>query len=129
MNELKSCTKPNQKIKKILIADDSPSVILYYRMILEKKGIQTLFAKNGEEAIDLYNQHLDIDLAFLDIKMPKKNGIEVMKAIRKNDKNVPVIAQTAFAVNDEIKKLEDQGFTECINKPIEEEKFFELLGL
>ncbi len=115
--------------KKILIADDSPSVLLYYQVILEDRGLEIVFAKNGQEALELFNQNLDFDMVFLDIKMPKLNGIEVMKAIRIRDKKLPVIAQTAFALNDEVQKLKDQGFTECINKPIDEENFLRLLGL
>lgn len=121
--------KPKLSPKKVLIADDSPSVLLYYQVILEDKDLDITFAKNGQEALDLYFQNQDFDMLFLDIKMPMLNGIEVMKSIRSEDNEIPIIAQTAFALNDEVLKLKKQGFTECINKPIDEENFLRLLGL
>ena len=128
VKEVEFKIRPEVGAKKVLIADDSPSVLLYYQVILEDKGIEFMLAHDGQEAVQLYNQNSGFDMVFLDIKMPKLNGIEVMKKIRMRDKKVPIVAQTAFALNDEVKKLKEQGFNDCINKPIEEHNLLKLLG-
>ena len=67
----------------ILIADDSNEVRHFISMFLQMKGYRTLEAKDGEEAISIYNQNNDnIDLIILDVVMPRKNGKEVADTIR-----------------------------------------------
>lgn len=118
----------NKTIKRILIADDSPSVRLFYKTIMKKLNVDVQLAKNGEQAIDFYQQNSDkIDLVLMDIRMPGIGGIEAMKQIKKINPNIPVIAQTAFAMDTELENFRKLGFDDCMTKPIPEEDLFRLI--
>jgi CheY-like chemotaxis protein len=57
----------------------------------------------------------------MDIKMPEMDGVETLREIRKMNIKIPVIAQTAYALADEVVKLKNEGFSEYITKPIQHE--------
>jgi len=78
-----------------------------------------LYAKDGKEALDIYHNNKNkIDAALIDIQMPEINGLEVAKAIRKEDKTLPLIAQTGLALNIGKGDAEEAGFNDIIYKPI-----------
>jgi two-component system CheB/CheR fusion protein len=105
--------------KTILVAED---VDLNYQLIeklLDDTNVDLIRAKNGYEAIKLYKQHKNIiDVILMDIQMPEMNGYDAIKKINKINKNIPIIAQTAYAMNDEIKKCFILGCSDVIKKPI-----------
>lgn len=103
----------------ILIADDSNEVRQFISMFLQMKGYRTIEAKDGEEAISIYNQNKDsIDLIILDVVMPKKNGKEVADTIRRINQDVKIIFISGYT-SDIIsnKGVNDEGFN-FISKPI-----------
>jgi len=105
-------------MKKILLADDEKDILEFLKYNLEKEGFDVVTAGDGEEAISHLNENLD--LAILDIMMPKLNGYEVCEIIRKNKKTalLPVIFLTAkSSEQDEIIGLE-LGANDFIKKPI-----------
>ena len=82
-------------MKKILIVDDEENIRFLYKEELEDEGYWVDLAKNGEEAL----QKLDLflpDLITLDIKMPGMNGIEVLKRIREQKRNLPIVLCSAY---------------------------------
>jgi DNA-binding response OmpR family regulator len=82
-------------VKKILVVDDEESIRLLYQEELEDQGYEVILARDGQEAIAKFtetNPHLII----LDIKMPGVTGIEVLKIIREQSRDVPVILCTAY---------------------------------
>ncbi len=102
---------------KILVVDDESRMRKLVKDFLSKKGYEVCEASNGEEAIDLfYKNNNDISLLILDVMMPKMDGWEVMREIRKTSK-VPVIMLTAKS--DESDELHgfDLGADEYITKP------------
>lgn len=108
---------PNWSNKKILIAEDEASNYRYLEMVLTKTKATLVWARNGLEAIELCKEH-EPDLILMDIKMPKMDGLEATKEIKKNYPEIPVIAQTAFAMeNDEHLSLE-AGCNAYLSKPI-----------
>ncbi len=113
---------------KILIVDDEPLVIDYFKEVLSITKIKTLFAKNGEEAISLVKTNKDIDLVLLDIRMPVMNGFEVFKKIRKIRPSLPIIAQTAYAFSDDKDKILEAGFNDYITKPINNELLYKKIS-
>jgi CheY-like chemotaxis protein len=118
----------HKRINKVLIADDNQIVQLYYKILMKKHKINALIAKNGFEAIELYeNNAKDIGLVLLDIRMPGLDGVKTMKRIKAINPNIKIIAQTAFAMESEIKKIHNQGFDDCLTKPIDEEKLIALI--
>lgn len=76
---------------KILIVDDEPSVLKMLRKMLKDESDDIIEASNGEEAIQLCQQH-KIDLLITDIVMPKKHGIDLIMEVKKINPNLPVIA-------------------------------------
>ena len=104
---------------KILVVDD---------IIFNIKLIQDAMTSLGYEVIEAYNGHEGIikakdelpDLIFMDIHMPKMDGIESMKRIKEVPTliNVPIIAYTAYAMRGDREKLLDEGFDAYLSKPI-----------
>jgi len=116
-------TNVNNKINtyKILIAEDDFISQLYLKKLLESMNYQVLIANNGEEAIDIIRKNDDIKLIFMDIKMPVLDGIEAFKIIKSINKDVKIIAQTAYAFVQEKDFLLEIGFDDYISKPLNEE--------
>ena len=101
---------------KILGVDDESRMRKLVRDFLEKKNFQVLEAGDGEEAMDIFYEEKDIALILLDVMMPKMDGWEVCREIRKNSK-VPIIMLTARGdERDELLGF-DLGVDEYISKP------------
>ena len=120
----------NWKNKKILVAEDEMGNYMFISEILEETKIQITHAINGKIALDLCTKE-QFDIIFMDIKMPIMNGLEATTEIRKFDKNVVIIAQTAYAYKREECIL--AGFTDCMSKPFSEQAlinmFMQYLGV
>ena len=101
---------------KILVVDDESRMRKLVRDFLEKKNFQVLEAGDGEEAMDIFYEEKDIALILLDVMMPKMDGWEVCREIRKNSK-VPIVMLTARGdERDELLGF-DLGVDEYISKP------------
>lgn len=107
----------------ILIVEDEKMSSLYLEKILASDKIKILIAGNGESGIEIFEKHPEIDLVLLDIKLPGITGFEVIKQIKKLRPEVPVIAQTAFAMLGDEKKFLNAGFDDYISKPIDKDLF------
>ena len=83
-------------MKKVLVADDEPSIRKLYERELKKEGYEVFFASNGQEAIQGVRQHHP-DLIVMDIRMPGMDGIEAMSRILEEDNELPVVINTAFS--------------------------------
>ncbi len=108
----------NWKEKTILVAEDDEISLLLLEEMLSTTGINVLKAVNGEEAINLFNNN-QVDILLLDIQMPIKNGLAVLKEVKKKTPNIPVLVQTAYALNNEKEICYANGCDEYISKPIE----------
>lgn len=103
--------------KSILIAEDEIINFKFLEKSLQPTKIKVLFAKNGEEAVRIFNDNPKIDIILMDIRMPDMDGVEAIKIIRNQNRIVPIIAFTAFALtNDEVSAL-DYGCNDYISKP------------
>ena len=98
---------------KILVVDDESRMRKLVKDFLTKKNFQVLEAGDGEEAMDIFYKEKDIALIILDVMMPKMDGWEVCREVRKNSK-VPIIMLTARG--DELLGF-DLGVDEYISKP------------
>ena len=117
----------NWNSKTIIIAEDEDSNYRYLEMIINKTKANILWAKDGIEAISLCKQHKP-DLILMDIKMPNMDGLEATREIKKTHPEIPIIAQTAFAMeNDERMSLE-AGCNSYLSKPIKANKLLEVLS-
>lgn len=113
--------------KSILIAEDEYPIYFLLETLLASTKIKITWAKNGREALDAFSRTNDFDAVLLDINMPEMNGIETFTEIRKINKDVPVIAQTAFVLNDDRNYLEKIGFNGFISKPFVRNEIIELI--
>lgn len=120
-----SLTKLNDKL--VLIVEDDPINNELLVFLLRKVKMRSLSAYNGLEAIDLFNSNPDIELVLMDIKMPGLNGYEITKKLKAIRPNVPIIAQTAFALEGDREKSIKAGCDEYIKKPIKKEALYELM--
>ncbi|PKP29305.1 MAG: hypothetical protein CVU01_00585 [Bacteroidetes bacterium HGW-Bacteroidetes-18] len=103
---------------KILIAEDDEASSLYLSILVEEFSSEILMAKNGIEAVEIYKNNPEIDLILMDMQMPYLNGFEATSQIRQLNKNVVIIAQTAFALSFDRQKVIDAGCNDYISKPI-----------
>ncbi|MCF8404812.1 MAG: response regulator [Bacteroidales bacterium] len=117
----------NWEDKKILIVEDDDMSIIYLKEVLRATNASILLAKDGKNAIDLAKKHPEINLILMDIKLPGINGYEVTSII-KEFLNVPIIAQTAYAMADDYKKSQEVGCDEYISKPINRRKLLKLMN-
>ncbi len=105
---------------KILYADDDANYRRLVKMFLERANYNVITVSNGEEVMDMLDQHNDIDLVILDIMMPKLNGWQACQAIRKTS-NIPIIMLTALGdVTNEVNGIE-KGADDYISKPFSQE--------
>ena len=116
--------------KKILIVDDDMRNVFALISILEEKGISTMAAENGIEALTSLRENGDIDLVLMDIMMPEMDGYTAMREIRKmNTKiaKVPIIALTAKAMKGDRAKCIEAGASDYLAKPVDANKLISML--
>jgi len=108
----------NLEKRKILIAEDDPSNYLFLESLLRSYNAELIWARDGNQAIEFHKKHPDLDLILMDIRMPTLNGLQATEKIRSRDKNIPIIALTAFAFADDLQKSQEAGCNEHITKPV-----------
>ena len=112
---------------KILIAEDDEISKLFINKVVQPFSKDTLNVSNGAEAVSVCNNNPDIDLILMDIKMPVMDGYDATKEIRQFNKNVVIIAQSAYGLSSDIQKAINVGCSGHISKPIDKHEFLTLL--
>jgi two-component system cell cycle response regulator DivK len=113
-------------MKKVLIVEDNEANLKLVREVLIYIGYKSIEAKNGYEGIELAEKEKP-DLILMDIQMPKMNGVEAIKKIRKITelKNIPILALTAFAMKGDRERFLSEGFNDYIQKPFRIDELIE----
>ena len=110
--------------KKILLVEDNPLNQIIACRFLEKWGVEVDIADNGIKALEILNNR-NYDLILMDIHMPEMNGIEATKIIRTHENkllhNIPIIAITAAAMENDKEKLLSYGLNDYVSKPFNPE--------
>ncbi len=116
----------SRRLKTLVVEDDVTSEML---IVLDIQSIcrEILIAKTGLEAIDLVKKNDDIDLILMDNKMAEMDSIEATKEIRTINKEVVIIAQTAFALHDERDKMINAGCNDYISKPFNQSSLLSII--
>jgi signal transduction histidine kinase/ActR/RegA family two-component response regulator len=117
----------NIKNLKILIVEDDEISYLLLSKMLKKISRDILHAENGVEAIEACKTNPDLDLVMMDIKMPGINGYETTRQIRKFNKGVLIIAQTAYGLSGDREKAIKAGCNDYISKPLDKYKLLRLI--
>ena len=104
----------------ILLVEDNETNLKFMLMLMKELGYKITVAKNGLEAIDTVANH-DFDLIFMDIQMPKLNGLEATKIIRnlENKHYIPIIGLSANAFQEDINEAISIGMDGYLSKPIQ----------
>ena len=113
--------------KWILIVEDEEHNYTYIHEILKRTKVGMIRAESGSDAIRLFTEN-KIDLILMDIKLPDMDGYKTTQEIKKLDPNVPVVAQTAYAMVQEREKCLQAGCDDYISKPYDPDKLIGLLG-
>lgn len=128
----------NNKLKplgqiKILVVEDDETSALFLKTILKDITQKIVHVKTGEQAVEECKINVDFDLILMDIKMPGINGYEATQQIRQFNKDVVIIAQTAFGLSGDKEKVITAGCNDYISKPINKddlkkmiEKYFKI---
>lgn len=119
--------RTNNMHLKVLIAEDEEAADLYLAIVLEDYTREILHAVNGYDTVTLCRNHPDIDIVLMDIKMPGLNGYEATRQIREFNKDVIIIAQTAYAIMGDREKAIAAGCDDYITKPINESELIKLI--
>jgi PAS domain S-box-containing protein len=113
--------------KTILVAEDEQSNFDFLKIILTRMNIKVLWAKDGIEAVKICESDPSIDLVLMDIKMPLLNGYEATKIIKAKRPDLPIIAQTAYAMITDKFEAENAGCDGYLSKPIKIFQITEIL--
>jgi two-component system alkaline phosphatase synthesis response regulator PhoP len=106
--------------KKILIVDDSPTAILWQRLILEADPYDIVVANDGEEGVQVARDEMP-DLILLDVVMPRMSGFEALRALRAEEslRNVPILMVTTRGEMQNVLEGYESGCNEYITKPVD----------
>ena len=120
--------KTEKKIK-VLIAEDNMINLLALSKFLEAKGTDVVGVGNGKEALDALEQG-DFDLVLMDVQMPEMDGLTATEKVRstnnpKINKDIPIIALTAYAMEEDMQKALDAGVNLHLSKPIDYDILFD----
>ena len=109
---------------RILVAEDVMVNQLVTRKLLEKLGHRVDVVANGIEAVDAVSKR-PYDVVFMDIRMPEMDGLEATRLIRKSNSNssdLPIIAMTANATQEDKRECFEAGMTDFVSKPVNKSK-------
>jgi signal transduction histidine kinase/ActR/RegA family two-component response regulator len=109
----------------ILVAEDNDNNYLLFKSILQN-DYQLLHAHDGVEAVELFNANQP-DLILMDINMPRMDGNEATREIRKVSETVPIVAVTAYAFASDKERIMENGFNEYVSKPINVKRLREVV--
>jgi len=118
----------NWKNRTVLVVEDDEMSFRYIELVLSRRThINIIWAINGQQAVDYCNLYNHIDLVLTDLQLPVFDGLEVIKRIRKFKPSLPIVVQTANAMNDEYDKCIKAGSDGYVTKPINLVALFTLM--
>ena len=116
------------KDKLVLIVDDDHASLLLLEVIIAKTGAKMIVADSGRKGLEIFLSTKGIDLILMDIKMPNLDGLEATKIIRELSHTVPIIAQSAYAYQQDQIAAMDAGCSDFIAKPISQAKLKDMIN-
>jgi CheY-like chemotaxis protein len=108
-------------VTRLLVADDSETVLLMLQRRLEMEGYDVVTATDGLEALERIKEagSKELDVILLDAMMPNMSGIEVLEELRDSGSKIPVLMISAHLDAQEPERMRKLGATDCIPKPFE----------
>jgi two-component system, OmpR family, alkaline phosphatase synthesis response regulator PhoP len=123
-------TEPSTRLCHILVADDEPHIGRIIKMKLEQGPFRVSLAYDGQEALDFINSEEQLDLALLDLMMPKLSGLDVLRQVREQErfKSLPCIILTAGGDAKHERDALALGATQFLTKPFSPKKLYALVA-
>jgi len=113
--------------KTVLVVEDYEVNYHYIELILKESNLNVLHASTGSNAVSLVKSRNDIDLILMDIKLPDIDGFQATKMIKDYNPDIPIIAQTAYALAGDKTKALEKGCDDYVAKPIKKKELYEKL--
>lgn len=111
---------------RVLVAEDIAANQLLMRLMLERLGVSVTSAKDGERAVTLALED-EFNLIFMDIQMPRKNGHEATRELRRRGVTTPIVALTAHAMETDRQDCLASGCNDYLSKPVERKELMKML--
>lgn len=123
-------TDPTTRLCHILVADDEPHIGRIIKMKLEQGPFRVSLAYDGQEALDFINADEHLDLALLDLMMPRLSGLDVLRQIRSQERftSLPCIILTAGGDAKHERDALALGATQFVTKPFSPKKLYALVA-
>lgn len=118
----------NAKNINVIVAEDDDTNFHLFRLLLTRKKMNVIRARNGKEALEILSSGNEVHLVLMDINMPVLNGYDATKQIKELYKDIPVIAVTAYAMSGDKARAEEAGCDDYITKPINNIIFYETIA-
>ena len=115
-------------IKPILVVEDDKVSFMLIKEFLSPLNFEIHHVTNGRDAINFVKKNPEIRLVLMDIKLPFMDGYAATKAIRQINPNLPIIAQTAYAMLGDREKAIASGCVDYIEKPVDSKRLLELVS-
>ncbi|MGD9977309.1 MAG: response regulator [Bacteroidales bacterium] len=112
----------------LLIVEDEPYNILLFIELLKYTNINCLVSKTGAEAIGMFTNSGKIDIVLMDLKLPDMSGYEIIKKFKEINPAIPIVAQTAYASENDAQKAIDAGCVGFISKPIKHNELLKIIN-
>ena len=120
----------DQELRHVIIADDEPHIGRIVQMKLEQGPFTVTLTYDGEEALSVIREAERVDLLLLDLMMPRKSGLDVLRALREDErfKSLPIVILTAGGVAQDQRAAIELGATEVLTKPFSPKKLYALVA-
>ncbi len=109
----------------VLVAEDDIHSLMFLKTLLSLEGIIVYEAVNGKKAIEMVERFPEIDLVLIDMRMPEMDGLEATKIIKTVRPDLPVIAQTAYAMKEDVENAHQAGCDDYVHKPVKKQILME----
>ncbi|RLD64389.1 MAG: response regulator [Bacteroidetes bacterium] len=124
----KEVSNYNWENKTFLVVEDEISNYKLIQAVLKKTKVKIIWVSDGKKAIEECENNNKIDLVIMDIKMPIMDGYEATKKIKSINKDLPIIAQTAYAMAEDRENSLNAGCDDYVSKPINIQEFLEKIN-
>lgn len=114
--------------KVLLVAEDEDLNYIFLEEVMIDTKARLIRARDGQEAIRIFENNPEIDLVLMDMQMPVMNGYEATRIIKQINSGVPVIAQTAYHYGEAYEEIMAAGCDDFVSKPIDINGLKELIN-
>ena len=120
----------DMEARHVLVADDEAHIGRIIKLKMEQGPFRVSLAFDGQEAIDIVEQPDPVDVAVLDVMMPRMSGLDVLERIRSNErtKDIPCIILTAAGEEEYEREARKNGATAFLTKPFSPKKLYALIA-